>query len=262
VPALADRYAGRHIRQARHGAWATKKRTRSKPAQLVPTAAAFTVAGVLIGGAGTVIQLASPAMADEIDSPSYDAAGYPPTDGVTNGGWARQTDTDATKYAAMTAANPTPAAVNRPTERASNAPITGIPVPGGASTTTPSIVAPVETPTGDSPTETLTDPTVPDRTAAVGDDPSAGTEGSCSATPAASAGEQDAGVFAATSSTLPNGAEVLVTNEATEQSVVVVVTSQSDSGCLSLSPAAFAEIAPLGTNVVDVHFAVLVEDAT
>ncbi len=51
---MADRYTGRHIRAARHGAWLTKKRAR-RSGQLLPAAAAMTVAGILVGGAGTVI---------------------------------------------------------------------------------------------------------------------------------------------------------------------------------------------------------------
>ena len=56
---MADRYTGRHIRQARHGAWVNKKRSRSKKpsTQLLPAAAAFTVAGLLVGGASAAINL-------------------------------------------------------------------------------------------------------------------------------------------------------------------------------------------------------------
>jgi rare lipoprotein A len=59
VTVLADRYTGRHIRQARHGAWVNKKRSRSKKpsTQLLPAAAAFTVAGLLVGGASAAINL-------------------------------------------------------------------------------------------------------------------------------------------------------------------------------------------------------------
>jgi len=79
---LADRYTGRHIRTARHGAWLTKKRTLLQPTrQLLPTAAAVTVAGLLIGGAGTVIQLGAPAPADGTAADmSFDAANFPPPD--------------------------------------------------------------------------------------------------------------------------------------------------------------------------------------
>ena len=56
---MADRYTGRHIRQARHGAWVNKKRSRSKKpsTQLLPAAAASTVAGLLVGGASAAINL-------------------------------------------------------------------------------------------------------------------------------------------------------------------------------------------------------------
>jgi rare lipoprotein A len=63
VNPLSDRYTGRHIhqgrhvRQARHGAWQIKKRTRSGQQALVPTAAALTVAGLLVGGTGAALQL-------------------------------------------------------------------------------------------------------------------------------------------------------------------------------------------------------------
>jgi rare lipoprotein A len=58
VTALADRYAGRHIRQARHGAWVNKKRSRTKTgSQFLPAAAALTIAGILAGGAGAAIHL-------------------------------------------------------------------------------------------------------------------------------------------------------------------------------------------------------------
>ena len=79
---LADRYTGRHIRQARHGAWVNKKRTRSQPSrQLLPAAAALTVAGILIGGAGAAMQLsASSTGGADIDITAYDPADYPPAD--------------------------------------------------------------------------------------------------------------------------------------------------------------------------------------
>jgi rare lipoprotein A len=82
VTVLADRYTGRHIRQARHGAWVNKKRSRvTTPRNSLPAAAALTVAGMLIGGAGTVIQLSSSATTSEADlAAGYDPANYPPPD--------------------------------------------------------------------------------------------------------------------------------------------------------------------------------------
>jgi rare lipoprotein A len=77
---LADRYTGRHIRQARHGAWRNERRSRFGPSgQLLPAAAALTVAGILISGAGIVIQLA-PQASNAESVASYDAANYPPPD--------------------------------------------------------------------------------------------------------------------------------------------------------------------------------------
>ncbi len=77
---LAARYTGRHVRQARHGAWVNKKRTRLRrpSAQLLPTAAAITVAGFLVGGASATIGL-SPA-SSPAELPGYDPADIPPAD--------------------------------------------------------------------------------------------------------------------------------------------------------------------------------------
>jgi rare lipoprotein A len=81
VTVLADRYTGRHVRQARHGAWINKKRSRSmKPGpQMLPAAAALTVAGFLIGGASAAIHL-NPVSADTDLGPTYDPADIPPPD--------------------------------------------------------------------------------------------------------------------------------------------------------------------------------------
>lgn len=77
---LADRYTGRHQRQARHGAWVNKKRSRVKPSsQFLPAAAAVTVAGFLFGGAGAAIHF-SPASNDTDLSVKYDPADLPPPD--------------------------------------------------------------------------------------------------------------------------------------------------------------------------------------
>jgi rare lipoprotein A len=80
VTALAVRYAGRHVREARHGAWVNKKRTRVRkpPAQLLPAAAAITVAGFLVGGASAAIGLSPASSAAEF--PAYDPADIPPPD--------------------------------------------------------------------------------------------------------------------------------------------------------------------------------------
>jgi rare lipoprotein A len=59
---LADRYTGRHVRAARHGAWISKKRSALRPTrQFLPAAAAMTVAGLLVGGAGTAMNVGAPA---------------------------------------------------------------------------------------------------------------------------------------------------------------------------------------------------------
>jgi rare lipoprotein A len=77
---MAVRYAGRHVRQARHGAWVNKKRTRARkpPTQVLPAAAAITVAGFLIGGASAAIGLSPVSSATEL--PGYDPADIPPPD--------------------------------------------------------------------------------------------------------------------------------------------------------------------------------------
>jgi rare lipoprotein A len=69
---LADRYIGRHHVQANHGAWTVAKRPRNA-ARILPAAAALTIAGVLVGGTGTVMQLGAPA-ASEVTWPAYAAA--------------------------------------------------------------------------------------------------------------------------------------------------------------------------------------------
>ena len=78
---MADRYAGRHIRQARHGAWVIKKRSRSKKPNphMLPAAAALTVAGLLVGGASAAIHL-SPVSTDTDLALTYDPADIPPPD--------------------------------------------------------------------------------------------------------------------------------------------------------------------------------------
>ena len=77
---MAVRYAGRHARQARHGAWVNKERSRTRrpPARLLPAAAAVIVAGFLIGGATTAIALSPASNASAV--PTYDPADVPPPD--------------------------------------------------------------------------------------------------------------------------------------------------------------------------------------
>jgi rare lipoprotein A len=78
---LPDRYTGRHIRQARHGAWLRKKRSQiaARQHQFLPAAAALTVAGLLVGAAGTAIRLASPGPTDD-SAANFDPADYLPPD--------------------------------------------------------------------------------------------------------------------------------------------------------------------------------------
>ncbi len=75
---MADRYAGRHIRAARHGAWITKKRAR-QTRQLLPAAAAMTVAGLLVGGAGTVINSGTPTALGPVADNTGDPGATPAT---------------------------------------------------------------------------------------------------------------------------------------------------------------------------------------
>ncbi len=72
-------HQGRHIREARHGAWLTKKRARSGQQSLLPTAAALTVAGLLVGGTGAALQLNPPGADTPVDTASMvDAEAFPP----------------------------------------------------------------------------------------------------------------------------------------------------------------------------------------
>jgi rare lipoprotein A len=82
VTAVADRYTGRHIRQNRHGAWRQKKRSRSRPGHAnLPAAAALTISGFLIGGAGAVLQFGSTGTAGGTAGMSaYDPADLAPPD--------------------------------------------------------------------------------------------------------------------------------------------------------------------------------------
>jgi rare lipoprotein A (peptidoglycan hydrolase) len=80
VTVLADRYTGRHIHHPRHvrpGLWVTAKRSalnhRFRP---FTAAAALTITGVLIGGAGVAVQVG----AGEPHAPVGLAAQYDPSD--------------------------------------------------------------------------------------------------------------------------------------------------------------------------------------
>jgi rare lipoprotein A len=82
---LADRYTGRHIHRPRHarpGPWVTAKRsTLNHRFGPLTAAAALTMTGVLIGGAGIAIQAnASPTHAPVGLAAQYDPADYLPPD--------------------------------------------------------------------------------------------------------------------------------------------------------------------------------------
>jgi rare lipoprotein A len=84
VTTLAARYTGRHIRQARHGAWLKKERSRKRrpSAHLLPVLAAIVVAGFLVGGASTAIALSPANYAS--GAPTVDPADIPPADPGAN----------------------------------------------------------------------------------------------------------------------------------------------------------------------------------
>jgi rare lipoprotein A len=77
---LADRYTGRHIHRPRHarpGLWVTAKRsTLNHRFGPLTAAAALTITGVLVGGAGVAIQAAAP----PAHPPVGLAAQYDPSD--------------------------------------------------------------------------------------------------------------------------------------------------------------------------------------
>jgi rare lipoprotein A len=112
---LADRYTGRHIRHARHAAWLGKKRFHLRPTrQLLPTAAALTVAGVMIGAAGTAMQLHPPGEVGFDASAVTDPANIPPPD---RNAMVDRASRDSARVTAATAATPTPWAT-RPSQPA------------------------------------------------------------------------------------------------------------------------------------------------
>jgi rare lipoprotein A len=73
---LAERYA------ARHAAWHAKKRSHLRPKrkQLLPAAAALTVAGLIVGSAGAAMQLHSTGDPKADSTFAYDPADFPPPD--------------------------------------------------------------------------------------------------------------------------------------------------------------------------------------
>jgi rare lipoprotein A len=231
VTLLADRYAGRHIRQARHGAWVNKKRSRNKPSrQLLPAAAALTVAGILIGGAGAVIQFSPLSQRSNGGTglaSGYDAADYPPADRDAQANRVSRDDTRATE--------------------------TRTEAPAAAPTTAPTAA---ETPS----TKASTVAPQPQRNAVVA------STGTCGASfydePQATANGEtfNPNALTAAHKTLPFNTQVRVTNQANGKSVVVRINDRGPyvSGrCLDLSRAAFAAIANTSAGVANVKYEIL-----
>jgi rare lipoprotein A len=213
---LADRYSGRHIRQARqarHAAWLGKKRSHLRPnrQQLLPAAAALTVAGVLIGGSGAVLKLHPPRQFTPDASAATDPANFPPADRDAVGDRASRRD---------------------------------------VRTASESVDA------------TLAQQVGAGKVISTGTcDASYYDEGQTTAN-----GERfDPNALTAAHRSLPFNTQVRVTNVANGESVVVRINDRGPfvpGRCLGLSRASFAEIANLGTGVIDVRYEVLVQDAT
>jgi rare lipoprotein A len=240
VTLLADRYAGRHIRQARHGAWVNKKRSRTNtPRQLLPAAAALTVAGILLGGAGAVIQFSGVGPgtngAGTDLAAGYDPADYPPADRSAQANRAsredvRTTEAPTTEVPATVAPTTPPAAVTTgPAAKATTTAPKTLSNAGVASTGT------CQASFYDEPQETANGETFnPD-------------------------------ALTAAHKTLPFNTQVRVTNQANGKSVIVRINDRGPyvSGrCLDLSRAAFATIASTSAGVANVKYEVLVPDAT
>jgi rare lipoprotein A len=112
---LSDRYTGRHIRPTRHGAWLRSKRSLlvGRQHQLLPAAAAITVAGLLVGGAGAAIKMGSPGAGGGDDlAARYDPADYLPPD--RDAAVDRGSRNDARTGDATATASPPPTATTPP----------------------------------------------------------------------------------------------------------------------------------------------------
>jgi rare lipoprotein A len=233
---LLARYSGRHVRQARHGAWVEKKRSHTKPArQLLPAFAALAVAGVLIGGGGLVVKFGAPSRAGLDVASSYDAADYPPADrdAQTN-----RSSRDEVRQGAVASA-PGPSVASATTPPGTKAP-----------------VAPV-------PSNTTKAPVLAGNASVI-------STGTCQASfydepqQTASGETFDPNALTAAHKSLPFNTMVQVTNVANGKSVVVRINDRGPfvSGrCLDLSSAAFATIASLGAGVANVRYDVLSQDA-
>jgi rare lipoprotein A len=229
VTVLADRYTGRHQRQARearHGAWVNKKRSRLKPSpQFLPAAAAVTVAGFLFGGAGAAIHF-SPASSGTDLSVKYDPADIPPPDRNAQSDRASRTD-DRSEI---------PGSIAVPANGIATAPLPKAAVPATGTT------------------------------GAVIDEGSCKATFFDQAQLTASGELTSPDELTAANKELPFNSLVRVTNPANGQSVVVRVNDRGPyvgaDRCLDLSEGAFASIANVGEGVVDVRYEVLAQDAT
>jgi len=225
VTVLADRYAGRHIRQARHGAWVNKKRARLRPGrQLLPTAAALTVAGFLIGGAGAAIQFsAGGGGGSGVDyAADYDPADYPPADRDAQAN--RVSRDEARPFVGPTVTNTQP-------------------------------VAPPQTPPTTEPKANGLVVSSGSCDASFYDEPQETANGE----------QFDPTALTAAHKSLPFNSKVRVTNVANGKAITVRINDRGPfvSGrCLDLSKAAFSAIASTGVGVIDVRYEVLAQDAT
>jgi rare lipoprotein A len=226
VTFLAEQYAGRHVRQARHGAWVNKKRSRVKPSrQILPVAAALTVAGLLIGGVGAVLQF-SPRQNTDIDlAARYDVVDYPQPD---HDAQAARASRDLSRPDAEPAGAAPTTVTQAPSPKATKTSTLGS--GNGAVIATGSCAASFyDEPQGTASGETF--------------NPNA---------------------LTAAHKSLPFNTNVRVTNIANGKSVIVRINDRGPfikGRCLDLSGAAFATIASLSRGVVDVRYEVLSADA-
>jgi rare lipoprotein A len=198
-----------------------KKRSHTKPVhQLLPTAAALTVASLLIGGGALVVKFGPPSPGIQVAS-AYDAANYPPADRNAQAGRASRVEPRPVETA-TTLATPGPA-VAQPPASAEVQPV----LQGNASVIS---TGSCEASFHDEWQKTASGETF---------DPS---------------------TLTAAHKRLPFNTRVRVTNLANGKSVVVRINDRGPyvSGrCLDLSKAAFATIASLGLGVVNVRYEVL-----
>jgi rare lipoprotein A len=224
VTLLADRYTGRHVRQARYRTWTNKERSPNPGRHLLPAAAALTVAGLLVGGAGAV-QLVAGQNGANVDIVSdYDPADYPPVDRDAQAG---RTGQDESRTAAGPTAESGVALTQEPATETTKAT-----QPSGSG-------AIIATGTCD---------------ASYYDEPQATASGEIF----------DSSVFTAAHNSLPFNSRIRVTNTVNGRSVVVRVNDRGPSiagRCLNLSRVAFSAIAGLDAGVVDVRYEVFEKEA-